>query len=43
MVSFENMENLLDVYNKYWLPLGQMLTDMEKTGIRVDIDYLAEI
>ena len=39
----ENMENLLGLYSKYWLPFGELLTDMERQGIRVNVDYLKQI
>lgn len=38
--NFEGMKNMNDVYEKYWLPFGEMLTDMERVGIRVDLEYL---
>jgi DNA polymerase I len=36
----EGMENLLGLYTKYWLPFGELLTDMERTGIRISTDHL---
>ena len=39
----EGMENLLGLYGKYWLPFGELLTDMERAGIRVTTDYLKSI
>lgn len=32
-----------DYYQNYWLPFGEVLTDMEREGIKVNVDYLAEI
>ena len=32
----EDMGNMLMLYSKYWLPFGELLTDMERTGIMVD-------
>jgi DNA polymerase-1 len=37
------MENLLGLYSKYWLPFGELLTDMERRGIKVNVDYLKQI
>ena len=37
------MENNLTLYTKYWLPFGELLTDMERTGISVDTDHLKKI
>ncbi len=37
------MGNLLGLYSKYWLPFGELLTDMERNGIRVNVDYLKQI
>lgn len=42
-INFEGMKNLMDLYNKYWLPLGETLTDMERAGIKVDVKYLEVI
>ena len=39
----EDMKNLLDLYCKYWLPLGEILTEMERVGIKVDVEYLKKI
>jgi DNA polymerase I len=39
----ENMQNLGVLYTKYWLPFGELLTDMERAGFRIDVDYLKEI
>jgi DNA polymerase I-like protein with 3'-5' exonuclease and polymerase domains len=33
----------LTLYTKYWLPFGELLTDMERRGIKIDIDYLKRI
>lgn len=43
--SFEgtNISSLFDLYNQYWIPFGEILTDMERVGIRVNTKYLAEI
>ena len=37
------MEDLLGLYTKYWLPFGELLTDMERAGIRVTTDFLKSI
>ena len=39
----EGMENLLTLYTKYWLPFGELLTTMERNGIRVNVNYLKQI
>jgi DNA polymerase I len=39
----ENMTNMLELYNKYWVPFGEVLTDMEREGIRIDVEYLKMI
>jgi len=31
------------LYTKYWLPFGELLTDLERTGFKVDVEYLKEI
>lgn len=40
VVNEEDMRNNFDLYVKYWVPFGELLTDMEREGIKVDIDYL---
>lgn len=37
------MRNLYDLYEEYWIPLGQILTDMEREGIYVNKKHLEEI
>lgn len=39
----EGMEDMLGLYSKYWLPFGELLTDMERNGIKIDVEYLKEI
>jgi DNA polymerase-1 len=34
------MENTWDLYERYWLPFGSILTDMERKGIFVSRDHL---
>lgn len=41
--SEEGMKDMLELYSKYWLPFGELLTDMERTGFTVDIEYLKDI
>ena len=41
--SEENMENNHVLYAKYWLPFGELLTDMERAGIAVDVDHLRSL
>ena len=38
--NFEDMKTLVDIYEKYWRPFGEMLTDMERAGIKMDKEYL---
>ncbi|CAN0444921.1 unnamed protein product, partial [Discosporangium mesarthrocarpum] len=36
--------SMLDFYNRYYVPFGELLTDMERAGIYVAAkDYLAEV
>ena len=39
----EGMKDMSELYAKYWLPFGELLTDMEREGITVDVAYLKEI
>jgi len=38
--NFEGLMNMMDVYDKYWLPFGETLTDLERIGIKVDKEHL---
>lgn len=39
--NFEHgVHNLLDLYNKYWVPFGELLTEMERIGFQLDLDHL---
>lgn len=33
----------LDIYKKYWLPFGEVLTDMERIGFKIDIEHLESV
>ena len=37
------MGDNLTLYTKYWLPFGELLTDLERTGIAVDVPYLRQL
>lgn len=39
----EGMGDNLALYTKYWLPFGELLTDMEQTGFLLDVDHLRKI
>lgn len=41
-VEFEGMNNLFDLYCKYWLPFGEILTELERNGIRVNKEHLSK-
>ena len=32
-----------ELYAKYWLPFGELLTEMERVGFKIDLNYLKEI
>lgn len=40
-VEFEDLTNLFELYCKYWLPFGEVLTELERSGIMVDKNHLA--
>ena len=42
-VNFNNMKNVLDIYEQYWLPFGELLTEIEQSGIRVNKNHLIVI
>lgn len=35
-----DVKNVWDIYLKYWLPFGEILTDIERTGICVDMAHM---
>jgi len=37
------MNNIFDIYSKYWKPFGRILTDMERNGLKVDKKLLQVI
>jgi len=39
----EDMLDMSGLYSKYWLPFGELLTDMERIGFKIDLDYLKQI
>lgn len=39
----ENMEDNLTLYSKYWLPFGEILTDMERVGFKVNVQHLRKM
>ena len=39
----EGLSSMSELYAKYWLPFGELLTDMERVGFTVDVNYLKEI
>ena len=38
----ESMKTMLGLYAKYWLPFGELLTDMERVGFKVDTQHLKD-
>ena len=42
-IEEEDKGDNLTFYTKYWLPFGELLTDMERAGIAVDVEYLRNI
>uniref|UniRef100_A0A061RMH8 DNA polymerase I n=2 Tax=Tetraselmis sp. GSL018 TaxID=582737 RepID=A0A061RMH8_9CHLO len=37
----KHVSNMWELYKEYWLPLGQLLTDMEAAGVLVNREHLA--
>lgn len=37
------MIDMSGLYSKYWLPFGELLTDMERIGFKIDVGYLKDI
>jgi len=36
----EGLTNNYELYIKYWLPFGELLTDMEREGFKINTEYL---
>jgi DNA polymerase-1 len=34
---------MLELYKKYWLPFGELLTDMEREGVKIDMEHIKKI
>ena len=39
----EGLDDNFTLYIKYWLPFGEIMTDMERAGIKIDIEFLNKI
>lgn len=39
-VGVEDMKSTWELYQKYWMPFGELLTDIERRGIRVNRPHL---
>ena len=42
-ISAEDMTNSWEFYLKYWIPFGELLTDLERKGIAVSVPHLQKI
>lgn len=38
-----DVNNMWMLYEKYWLPFGEILTDIERQGIKIDMDHMKKI
>lgn len=39
-INFFGMKTLGDIYKVYWSPLGELLTEMERAGMKVDLEHV---
>ena len=39
----DKMTTMWDYYQQLWVPFGELLTDIERTGIKVDLNHLHEV
>ena len=39
----EDVPTMWALYQKYWLPFGEILTDIERTGIKIDREHMQKI
>jgi DNA polymerase-1 len=42
-LSWKDDKSMWDFYQSEWLTFGELLTDIERAGMRLDIDYLKQI
>ena len=42
-ISAEDMTSAWEFYLKYWIPFGELLTDLERKGIAVSTPHLQKI
>ena len=42
-MSWTSTNNMWDYYQQEWLPLGELLTEIEKIGVLVNKSYLKQI
>ena len=40
---FSKYKNNYELYINFWRPFGDLLTEMEREGIKIDLDYLRVI
>jgi len=38
-----SLKTNLDLYDKYWRVFGELLTEMERTGIKINVDHFRSI
>jgi hypothetical protein len=43
MPWYRRSETMWDFYKQIWLPFAEVLADMERRGIKIDIEYLQEL
>ena len=41
--AYEGLENMWDLYKKYWRPFGEILTNMEREGIKINVKHIETI
>jgi DNA polymerase I len=39
----DKFKNNYDLYLNFWRPFGELMTDMERNGIKIDVEYLRKI
>ena len=42
-MNWTGKQHMFDFYREMWLPFGELLTDMERLGIKVDREYLKDL
>lgn len=41
--EYEGINNIWEVYERYWKAFGELLTEMEREGFKINLEHMREI